>query len=68
MASRLSAVFVSLVLAVTSVRAATYSLKDNFVGSSFLTGFTHEAIADPTHGRVLVAFLFHPNPPLNIDL
>ncbi|KZT36648.1 endo-1,3(4)-beta-glucanase [Sistotremastrum suecicum HHB10207 ss-3] len=52
MASRLSAVFVSLVLAVTSVRAATYSLKDNFVGSSFLTGFTHEAIADPTHGRV----------------
>ncbi|CAE6419931.1 unnamed protein product [Rhizoctonia solani] len=40
-------------LAVASVaQAATYSVSDSFIGSSFLTGFTHEAIADPTHGRV----------------
>ncbi|KAG8691173.1 hypothetical protein FRC11_006148 [Ceratobasidium sp. 423] len=40
-------------LAVASVaRAATYSVSDTFIGSSFLSGFTHEAIADPTHGRV----------------
>ena len=32
--------------------AGTYSLSDTFVGSSFLTGFDHQAIADPTHGRV----------------
>lgn len=34
------------------VSAATYSLTDNFVGTGFLSGFTHEAISDPTHGRV----------------
>ncbi|KAI0698253.1 putative laminarinase [Cytidiella melzeri] len=32
--------------------AATYGLSDNFVGASFLSGFVHEAIADPTGGRV----------------
>ncbi|KAG8853768.1 hypothetical protein FRB96_008023 [Tulasnella sp. 330] len=32
--------------------ATTYSLADNFVGPSFLTGFNWEAIADPTHGAV----------------
>lgn len=32
--------------------AATYSLSDNYVGTSFLSAFTHEAIADPTDGRV----------------
>ncbi|CAE6434589.1 unnamed protein product [Rhizoctonia solani] len=42
-----------MTLAAASVaRAATYSISDTFVGSSFLNGFTHEAIADPTHGRV----------------
>ena len=35
-----------------SAFAATYNLKDSFVGESFLSGFTHQAIADPTHGRV----------------
>lgn len=35
-----------------SVFAATYHLSDNHVGSDFLSTFTHEAIADPTHGRV----------------
>ena len=38
------------------VLAATYSLDDNFVGTSFLSGFTHEAIPDPTNGRVYVPF------------
>ncbi|KAG5651997.1 hypothetical protein H0H81_006649 [Sphagnurus paluster] len=32
--------------------AATYGLSDNIVGSSFLTAFNFQAIADPTHGRV----------------
>ncbi|GJE87869.1 glycoside hydrolase family 16 protein [Phanerochaete sordida] len=35
-----------------SAYAATYHLSDNWVGSAFLSAFTHEAIADPTHGRV----------------
>ncbi|KAG8691660.1 hypothetical protein FRC09_011564, partial [Ceratobasidium sp. 395] len=38
--------------AASLARAATYSVSDTFIGSSFLTGFNHEAIADPTHGRV----------------
>ncbi|KAI0087574.1 putative laminarinase [Irpex rosettiformis] len=32
--------------------AGTYSISDTYIGSSFLSGFVHEAIADPTHGRV----------------
>ncbi|KZT38118.1 family 16 hypothetical endo-1,3(4)-beta-glucanase from glycoside hydrolase [Sistotremastrum suecicum HHB10207 ss-3] len=44
--------FVPLFALLGSVRAATYKLQDNYVGSNFLTGFTHQAIADPTHGRV----------------
>jgi hypothetical protein len=42
----------SLALASASTVATAYSLVDNYVGSSFLSGFVHEAIADPTHGRV----------------
>ncbi|KAL5508546.1 hypothetical protein ACEPAH_6165 [Sanghuangporus vaninii] len=34
------------------VPATSYSLSDNFVGDGFLSGFEHEAIADPTNGRV----------------
>lgn len=34
------------------VSAATYNLQDNYVGNGFLSGFVHEAISDPTHGRV----------------
>ena len=34
------------------ISAATYTLSDNYVGDSFLSGFEHEAIADPTNGRV----------------
>ncbi|KAF8708398.1 glycoside hydrolase family 16 protein, partial [Rhizoctonia solani] len=52
--TRLAMLALSLAtLAAASVaRAATYSVTDTFIGSSFLSGFTHEAIADPTHGRV----------------
>ena len=32
--------------------AATYQLTDHHVGSDFLSSFIHEAISDPTHGRV----------------
>jgi len=34
------------------VLAATYQSSDNFIGNSFFTDFSFEAIADPTHGRV----------------
>lgn len=34
------------------VSAASYSLSDNFVGNGFLSGFEHQAISDPTNGRV----------------
>lgn len=45
----------SLFVAVSSISralAATYHLSDNHIGSDFLSTFTHQAIADPTHGRV----------------
>ncbi|KAG8702142.1 hypothetical protein FRC08_003671 [Ceratobasidium sp. 394] len=45
----------SLAVAATTVslaQAATYTVSDTFVGTSFLTNFDHQAIADPTHGRV----------------
>ncbi|KAF9518751.1 glycoside hydrolase family 16 protein [Hydnum rufescens UP504] len=35
-----------------TVYATEYLLSDRFVGNTFFTGFTHEAIPDPTHGRV----------------
>ena len=31
---------------------ATYSQSDSHQGTGFLKSFTHEAISDPTHGRV----------------
>ncbi|KZT57967.1 glycoside hydrolase family 16 protein [Calocera cornea HHB12733] len=42
---------VALALAGTAV-ATTYNIHDTFIGSEFLSGFTWEAIADPTNGRV----------------
>lgn len=45
------AAFVLATLA-PSALAATYSLSDNHVGTNFLSTFTHQAIADPTRGRV----------------
>ena len=50
-------------LAIASLTAsalgATYSQTDSYVGSQFLSGFQHMAIADPTNGRVCVT----PPPP-----
>ena len=45
-----------LVLACVAAAAlgATYSQTDSYQGTDFLSGFTHEAIADPTNGRVYV--------------
>lgn len=37
--------------------SATYQISDTFIGTSFLDGFSHEAISDPTHGRVYVQFI-----------
>lgn len=39
-------------LSVVTVSATSYSVVDSFIGPSFLTGFTAQAIADPTDGRV----------------
>jgi len=36
----------------SAVQATTYKVTDTFVGPSFLTGFTAQAMADPTNGRV----------------
>lgn len=48
----LLAPFVLLSLRVACAFAASYSLRDNFIGTGFLSGFEHEAIPDPTNGRV----------------
>ncbi|QRV76433.1 glycoside hydrolase family 16 protein [Ceratobasidium sp. AG-Ba] len=44
--------FAAAAAAASLAQAATYKVSDTFIGSSFLTGFDHIAIADPTHGRV----------------
>jgi hypothetical protein len=31
------------------------TLKETFTGANFLQNFDHQAIADPTHGRVYVS-------------
>ena len=49
---RPTAALFTLSALVSSALGATYPLKDKFVGQDFLSGFSHEAIADPTHGRV----------------
>ncbi|KAK0458705.1 endo-beta-glucanase [Desarmillaria tabescens] len=43
------ALFASLVSPAISV---SYSQNDSFVGSQFNSGFSYQAISDPTHGRV----------------
>lgn len=35
-----------------STATRSYSIVDTYIGPSFLTGFTHQAIPDPTNGRV----------------
>ena len=48
-----------------SVLGATYSISDSHVGKDFLSAFTHQAISDPTHGRVYVSQLrLRPSIPL----
>ncbi|RPD81602.1 2 beta-glucanase [Lentinus tigrinus ALCF2SS1-7] len=49
---RSTAVLFTLSSLAASAWAATYPLKDSFFGEGFLSGFSHEAISDPTHGRV----------------
>ncbi|TFK51078.1 putative laminarinase [Heliocybe sulcata] len=44
--------FLVPVLLASSALGATYTLSDTHVGSDFLTSFVHEAIPDPTSGRV----------------
>lgn len=45
-----------MALSTSAVQATTYTISDTFVGPSFLTGFTAQAIADPTEGRVKYAY------------
>ena len=35
-----------------SAYALIYSATDTYIGKDFLSSWTHEAISDPTHGRV----------------
>ena len=51
-AMRSTAALFAVSALVSSALGATYNLKDTFVGEGFLSGFTHQAIPDPTHGRV----------------
>lgn len=53
--------FLTLACIVAPALGATYGLVDNFVGSSFLSGFQHQAIGDPTHGRVYVPPMLSPD-------
>ena len=47
-----------LAAALPGTFAFTYSLTDTFKGTDFLTAWSHEAIADPTHGRVSASSSF----------
>lgn len=44
--------FLALACLVSPALGAAYSQTDSYQGSDFLSGFAHQAIADPTHGRV----------------
>jgi len=43
-------------LSASLVEAATYTVSDSFVGTTFFDGFSAQAIPDPTHGRVKLVF------------
>ncbi|KAF7968484.1 hypothetical protein HWV62_30473 [Athelia sp. TMB] len=47
-----SSILLALAFSSTSVLANTYSLSSTVIGSEFLSAFSFEAIADPTHGFV----------------
>ena len=45
--------FLAILASILPVALADiYSISDTYIGKDFLTGFVHEAIGDPTHGRV----------------
>lgn len=48
----LSQKILSLLLSAAGVLAVSYIQTDSYTGSGFLNGFSFQAIADPTHGRV----------------
>lgn len=41
-----------LLAVLPTVLAHAYSLEDEYIGEKFFDAFIHEAIDDPTHGRV----------------
>ena len=43
---------VAAVALLPSAYALTYHATDTFIGKDFLSSWSHEAIADPTRGRV----------------
>ena len=47
----------SVFASLSGVRAANYNVAETSVGSSFFNNFQFDAIADPTHGRVVYAVL-----------
>ncbi|KDQ07527.1 glycoside hydrolase family 16 protein [Botryobasidium botryosum FD-172 SS1] len=49
---RLLSTCVALFLGASEALAGTYCISDTFVGRSFLSGFHHQAIPDPSSGRV----------------
>ena len=49
---RSSTFFALLAAALPTALASTYSIADTYIGQDFLNQFTHEAISDPTNGRV----------------
>ena len=46
------AISILLLAALSATNARRYSLQDETVGEAFFYEFEHEAINDPTHGRV----------------
>ena len=44
----------TLAYLLTTVLAGTWKECDSYSGKSFLSGFNHMSIPDPTHGRVYV--------------
>ncbi|KAJ3528322.1 hypothetical protein NM688_g8014 [Phlebia brevispora] len=44
--------FALLAALLPTVLADTYSISDTYIGQDFLNSWTHEAIQDPTNGRV----------------
>ena len=52
--THLLAASATVILTTQRAMGATYGQTDSISGSGFLSAFSHQAIADPTHGRVYV--------------